>query len=290
MAAVPISIAPDRPIELLQLREAFRAELAAIADAHARHDVSTARWQTYAHVRTALQRPEHSAVENLAVQVMAQVVHIARDTLSRPGAPLACDIEPWIEKNYYAKQRRLQERSRRDSHAHELWAEFDPLDLWDHIVVTYSPQRVIDEARKRAAIALIDAFGLGAGHSVKQVGGRIELEIRRYSEPVFNSTERRYGHYDDRLMRPLVEAMEVFQVAAAISGSSTPLTLLGQLLYDSAQYSFTFSSRDTRDLGAGIRVVFFNSAVKVFLPHAIAVALNLFVSQYGQERLAERAY
>ena len=278
------------PPSILRLEQAFDAELAQIQAHRALAAESSARWAgTGVSGRVEV---DDRAERSLVYAVFQATVREAEVLLSTPGAPLRCEVDDWLREHFTDKEDSDRRRAfRRDESydANALWRSFRPTQLWAHIVSAYSPDRIVEDARRRAAVALVKAFGLAFNDAVRQVAGRVEIEIRMWSEPCYSRKgRRRYTTSSADRQSGLAEAIAVFIVAAGVDDSRYGLTQLGAAFVQLGTYDFDFASRDRIDCGSGTALVCFNEAVKIHLPLAVAEALNLFVSEYAADYLEER--
>lgn len=290
-AALSLVTNSDIPSSILDLDRALRDEFAQLAHLREQAAGASSRWEGTT-VSTVVSAPEHDVAPKLVRQVIREVVRLAESSLSQPGAPLRCNVDDWVQTHFRDPEDRARRRAFHDDDWRAAtaapWEEFRPADLWRHIVSAYAPDRIIQEARRRAAERIIRVFWLRSSDEIRRQGSRIELVIRRWSEKEWSGTARKYPSRGDRDLQALREAMEVFHAASGIDTSTVDLCGLADFLASTEAYDFRFHSRDRQDFRGALSAVLFNNEIKVYLPDHVAGALNMFLSEHGADLLADR--
>jgi len=278
------------PIAILNLERRMLDEIEAIGQARILAKSSADRWAGM-YVKEFITVCD-DAIPRLSREMMRLTVQKAEDLLSRPGAPLVCDESAWIDEHFDAKDASIRRSNNYEAWTEQreaLWSGFRPTVLWQHISAKYDPDRVVNEARERAALTIVKTFGLYAQADIKRVSGRIELTISRNSERVYNSTLRRYSYSNYSDMAKLSSALDVFAVSAGLDQSNVRISALGRALLEAERHDFQFTSRDRLDFDGPLSIVFFNSEIKVYLSPEVGQALNVFLSMYAAEEMAKKS-
>ena len=219
---------------------------------------------------------------------VAETVAAAEKELSRPGMPVRCDVADWCKEHLDADAFRRRGRSYEEVHeaSTAAYRGFRPSILWEHIKDSYSPQRLQQETWERAACNLVEAFDLRQQSEIKRVSGRIELDIRMWSEPTFSDPSlRSYSTSSAMQFTPLPEAVQVLASSSGLDLERYDLQGFAASLADITRCSHKFRSRDRADFNGALSVVYFQNAIKVYLPEPVAAAINMSVSEHGQAAL-----
>ena len=218
--------------------------------------------------------------EKEAVRFATATARFAEQVLNTQAVPFVFD-EKELVRTELTKARNRRHAPQPD----DVWANFMPSRLWPQMVASYKPDELRDRAAKRAARDLVFAFGLLRRPDIKQVRGRVELELSiKSSKPWSGKGERHIDH--------IWSSDTFFQAWATFEAQALPESChgLGNALLEELQ-KHTFGkepvrSRERAAFHQHAEVVYYFDCIKLYLAPIIAEALNTFTAEFAGDVLS----
>lgn len=280
----------ELPPEIARIEVALQEEWQALDTLQRLEAAQVARWSEF-DGRCHYMREDADPITTIVEAALDATVKVATALLSRPGAPARLDLTDYRREvlgldRGTSRRHRFEGREEREARLRA----FQPSQVWAYLQAQYGPERVQHEALQRAALALMEGLQLYRNDRIKQVGGRTEICLQMWSEPSYSGDgTRKYGYNSARAFAPLPEAFQVVMAHANLAEdvAAGAIELAGRLQRSNTTQT-AFRSRERTDYAGGISLVTFNDAIKLYLPAALAQAINLFVSEHAGEQLREK--
>lgn len=217
-----------------------------------------------------------------AGEMAGNVADLTRRTLSTEQAP--CEITG-DDLLYMHKQAKGIDH--RGSEPEGYFEGIKPTELWELARKAHDPAQAYQVAAQKAAEEIVSCFALARDPGrIREVSGKTQLEMHWYLQKPFHSGAGMKLHYSSRA-GSLAHALNAFAVHSAPEARAAFEAMVG-IMYEFSQHR-PIESRERFQLGAGVEMVTYNSALKLRLPKDLAGKLNVYVSEHAEEVFKEAA-
>lgn len=220
-------------------------------------------------------------IEKEAVRFATATARFAERVLNTQAVPFVVDEKELVRTELTKVRHQRHGKQHEDS----AWETFMPSRLWPRMLANYNPDVLRDRAAKRAARDLVFAFGLHRRPDIKQVRGRIELELSiKASKPWSGKGDRYFDHiwHSDTFFT----AWATFEAQAL----PEPCQGIGQALIEELQKRThgkqPVRSREKVAFHQQAEAVYFFDCIKLYVTPIVAEALNTFTAEFAGDVLS----
>lgn len=274
------------PQSLYDLDRYFHNEVAALMAMQQAHAEAQQRANDV-DLPTTLPSLEREHFETLWERLNEKSLALAHGQLSEQGLPVDLRLAvEWLNKTHLhalrdvfrlAEDRHTALRAGINGH----YERVNPFRIWDHVMAQYTPDRIRQQAMKKAALRFISSFSLRRNPKVHSKGRHVVLCITVWSDKKWSSSQRELHFNGRQEFTQLAQAFEILKQTAEVPLSMYDIEGLAAEFRSISEHGFAYDSRQKYEFPGDIQLILYKSEFKLYLPYPLASAMNLLITEHG---------